>query len=245
MLKMMEATPNYSTGLWVAGATSEKLPNAREEIAMGELVMERIMLVPLFLASAMLSHASANGKSEQHVDAPKEVQALVGTYTGSWTMYGIDDKQQIIKKMAWTDTMKAVDPVVKDGRAMVTTTDEMRFEGSKAPPFKVQGNEGYYLTKDGGLGDYFIETYGQVNRMVKLSDNVMSYAAPAVEQDLMRLGFPKGASGQHVLVKVVLKEQGVETHRISRLTTVTWKDMAGKELALQFVSLQGCHQRQP
>jgi hypothetical protein len=47
-----------------------------------------------------------------------------------------------------------------------------------------------------------------------------------------------------VLVKVVTKEQGVETHRISRLTTVSWKDREGKDRWLQFVSLQGFHKRQ-
>ena len=48
-----------------------------------------------------------------------------------------------------------------------------------------------------------------------------------------------------MLVKVVTKEQGVETHRISRVTTVSWKDKEGKEQTLQFVSLQGYHKRQP
>src|SRR5262249_11528656 len=115
----------------------------------------------------------------------------------------------------------------------------------KAPPFKVQGKEGYFLTKEGALGEYFIETYGQLQRMVKLGSNVWSYAAPAAEQELTRLGFPKGASGQHVLVKVITKEQGIETHRISRVTTVSWKDSDGKERTLQFVSLQGYHKRQP
>jgi hypothetical protein len=46
------------------------------------------------------------------------------------------------------------------------------------------------------------------------------------------------------VIKVVTKEQGVETHRISRLTTVSWKDKEGKERWLQFLSLQGSHKRQ-
>jgi hypothetical protein len=178
-------------------------------------------------------------------DVPKEVRALAGTYTGSWTMYGIDDKGEVVKRMSWTDTMKAGSPEVKGGRAQVTTTDEMTFDGAKGPPFKVEGKEGYYLTKDGGLGEYFIETVGQVHKMVKLKDNVWSYASTAAEPELTRLGFPKGASGEHVVVKVVTKEQGVETHRVSRVTTVTWKDKDGKEQTLQFVSLRGYHKRQP
>lgn len=175
---------------------------------------------------------------------PEEVRGLVGTYTGSWTMFGIDDKGGVVPRMAWTDTIKAEKPEVQGDRAYVSTTDEMTFEGGKIPPYKVQGKEGYLLKKDGVLGDYFIETSGQTNLMVKVGDKVWSYTTPAAVQELGFLGFPKDASGQHVLIKVVTKEQGVETHRISRLTTVNWKDKEGKERWLQFVSLQGFHKRQ-
>jgi hypothetical protein len=51
------------------------------------------------------------------------------------------------------------------------------------------------------LGDYFIETYGQIHRLAKLGTNVWTDATPAAEQELTRMGFPKGASGQHVVVK--------------------------------------------
>jgi hypothetical protein len=199
-------------------------------------------LLPFLIAAwAVSPHAGAGQKP----DVPKEVRALVGTYTGSWTMYGVDDKGEAVKKMAWTDTMQAVNPEVKGDRAQVATTDEMTFEGGKAPPFKVEGKEGYFLKKDGSLGDYFIETFGQVNRLVRVGDNVWSYTTPASAQELARLGFPNGAKGRHVVVKVVGQEQGVETHRISRLSTVTWTDKAGKERVSQFVSLQGYHKRQP
>jgi hypothetical protein len=175
---------------------------------------------------------------------PEAVRALVGTYTGAWTLFGIDDKGQVVKRTAWTDTVTAANPERTGDRAFVTTTDEMKFEGAPAP-FKVQGREGYLLTKDGGLGDYFIDMNGQVRRMVKLADDVWTYAAPADGPELARLGFPNGATGQHVLVKVVTREQGVETHRISRVSTVSWKDKDGGERTTQFVSLQGFHTRQP
>ena len=206
-----------------------------------------VLAPPLFLiaAWAVSPYANADQKPDAPKDIPKEVQALEGTYTGSWTMFGVDEKGEVVKRMAWTDTIKAEKPEVKGDRAYLSTTDAMTFEGGKIPPFKVQGKEGYFLKKDGGLGDYFIETSGQTNRMVMVGDNVWSYTTPAAAQELSRLGFPNDASGQHVLVKVVTKEQGVETHRISRLTTVSWKDKEGKERWLQFVSLQGFHKRQP
>jgi hypothetical protein len=178
-------------------------------------------------------------------EVPKEVLDLAGAYTGSWTIFGIDEKGDAVKRMAWTDTMKAEKPEVKGDTAFVSTTDEMTFEGGKIPPFKVQGKEGYYLNKDGSPGDYFMEINGQTNRMVKVGDNVWSYTAKASAQELTQVGFPKDASGQHVLVKVVTREQGIETHRISRLTIVSWKDKEGKERWLQYVSLQGYHKRQP
>jgi hypothetical protein len=202
-----------------------------------------LVLLPWLYAAQPLTGAGQTEGAAGRV--PGEVRALQGTYTGSWTLFGVDDKGQAVKRMAWTDTMRAGNPELQGDRAYVTTTDEMTFEGGRVPPLKVQGKEGYFLKKDGGLGDYFIENAGQVNRMVKLADNVWSYTAPASAQELARLGLPNGASGQHVLVKVVTREQGVETHRISRVTTVSWKDTGGQERGLQFVSLQGFHKRQP
>jgi hypothetical protein len=147
--------------------------------------------------------------------------------------------------MAWTDTIKAERPEVTGDRSYVSTVDEMMFEVGNIPPLKIQGKEGYFLNKDGSLGDYFIEISGQLSRMVMVGDNVWSYTTPAAGQELGQLGFPTDASGQHVLDKVVTTEQGVETHRISRLTTASWKDKEGVERWLQFVSLQGFHRRQP
>jgi hypothetical protein len=176
--------------------------------------------------------------------APKEVRALVGTYTGAWTSYGIDAKGEVVKRMAWTDVITAEKPEVKEGRAFVTTLNTMTFEGGMPPPVKVQGKEGYFLKEDGTPGDYFVENFGQVQRLVKLAGNVWTSTASLTPQEMTRMGFPSDSYGQYVIVKVVTKEEGVETHRISRLTTVCWKK-DGKERTLQFLSLQGYHKRQP
>jgi hypothetical protein len=208
--------------------------------------MRELRLLPilsLVLFGMAPPHTAADEKKTS--DVPREVRALEGTYTGSWVMYGIDEQGDVVKKMAWTDTMAAAGAEIKGDRAQVKTTDEMMFEGGNAPPFKVEGKEGYFLKKDGTLGDYFIETFGQVNRLVKVGENVWSFTIPAFPQELTGLGFPKEAAGRHVVIKVVGKEQGVETHRISRLSTVTWTDKGGREHVSQFVSLQGYHKRQP
>jgi hypothetical protein len=200
-------------------------------------------MVALLLLGGSIQCRAAEPKTAP--EAPKEVRDLVGPYTGSWTMFGIDEKGDVVKRMAWTDTIKAEKPEVQGDRAYVSTIDEMTFEGGRIPSSKVQGREGYFVKNDGGLGDYFIETFGQTNRMVKVGENVWSYTTPATAQELTRLGFSRDASGQHVLVKVITNEQSVETHRISRLTTVNWKDKEGQEQTLQFVSLRGFHKRQP
>ena len=175
---------------------------------------------------------------------PKEVTDLTGTFTGAWTLLGIDEKGQPVKKMAWTDIIKGENPMVKGDRAYITTTDEMSFEGGKIPPMKIKGTEGYFINQSGSLGNYFIESFGQTYLVLKLSDNVWTYTMPATPQELAQLGFSKVISGQHVIVKVISQEEGKETHRISRVTTVRWKDVEEKERWIQYISLQGFHKRQ-
>jgi hypothetical protein len=204
--------------------------------------------LPLSLVTGFLLLGSTPAlRGDEKVSAtavPKEVRDLVGNYTGSWTMYGIDDKGAVVKKSAWTDTMKAVNPRIKGDRAFITSTDEMSFEGGTGK-FKIDFTEGYFLNSDGSLGDYFVESFGQLRRLVKLSKQSAAYATPAAAQELTQLGFPKGAKGEHVLVKATTSEGGLETHRITRVTTVTWTDKDGKDRTLQYVSLQGYHKRVP
>jgi hypothetical protein len=176
-------------------------------------------------------------------EVPKEVKALVGTYSGSWKSFGIDTQAQVVQVSAWTDTMKAQNPVRNAARAWVSTEDVMVFEGRAGAPFKVLGKEGYRINADGTLGEYFIETFGQTYRLQKLAEGVWTYATDASGQELSQAGFPRGAAGRHVVVKVVTNEAGVETHRITRVTTVSWRDREGKERWSQFVSLQGYHKR--
>ena len=200
----------------------------------------------LILAALALSTLFTTGVFAQSApkQVPKEVAAITGTYTGSWAMFGIDQAGQVVKRTTWTDVIKAENPVVKDDRAYVTTLDEMSFEGGRIPPRKVEGTEGYFLNKDGSLGDYYFETYGKVYRMQRLGKDTWAYTVPADPRELGQLGFSNVSYGQHSLIKVVTNEQGAETHRISRITTVNWKDVEGKDRWIQYVSLQGIHKKQ-
>ena len=175
-------------------------------------------------------------------EIPKDVMAMVGNYAGSWSMYGIDSKGNIVEKMKWTDTMEAMNPVIRDGRAFVETLDKMKFEGS-IPPQQVKGTEGYFLNKNWSLGDYYFETFGQVFKMFQIDKHTWVYSTPANPGRLAFLGFSNVISGRHVVVKEITDEAGTEVHRISRVTTINWKDKDGKIRWKQFVSLKGFHKR--
>jgi hypothetical protein len=205
----------------------------------------RAILISVLVLQCASKTLASGGADDKAIDAsvPKEVRDLAGSYAGEWTMFGIDDKGNVVRKMSWTDKVAATHPEIKGDRAFVSINDDMTFEGGRGK-FKVTGSEGFFLKKDGTVGDHFAETFGSLHLMVSLADNVSSYAAPVSAQEIGMMGFPKDATGQHVLVKVTLKEDGVETHRVTRLSTVTWKDKESKERTLQFISLQGYHKRQ-
>jgi len=202
--------------------------------------MHRVILCFLFVIVSLGEGNSVRGQGNSK-QVPKEVAALQGTYAGTWTMFGIDDKGQVVKRGEWTDTVKADNPTLKDDRAYVTTVDEMLFEG-RPTPMRTEGKEGYFINKDGSLGDYFIEMVGrQVIKMQHIAPDTWVYSVPANLRELAPLGFSNVSSAGHVLVKVVSREDGVETHRITRVTTVNWKDQEGKDRWIQYVSLQGVH----
>ena len=167
---------------------------------------------------------------------------MVGTYTGSWSMFGMDQNGNIVKKMSWTDVLEAKNPEVKDGQAYVTTIDNMLFEGS-IPPQKVTGSEGYYLNEDGSLGDYFIQMAGQTLKMIEIEQDVWAYTSAVNPYEYSILGLTNVLYAKHVLIKVVTREDEVETHRISRVTTVRLTGKDNTDQWIQFISLQGNHRR--
>ena len=203
------------------------------------MAMAGWVMAAMWCASALLG---ADGTNEAR-KIPQEVKTIVGTYSGSWTSFGVDEQGQLVKRAAWTDTIRAENPQVEGDRAYVSTHIEMSFEGGQIPAMKMEGKEGYFLKADGSLGDYFIETFGRVNRGQQIAKGVWVYASEADARELRQLGL-NDASGQHVVVKVVGMEDGVETHRITRITTARWKDAEGKEHVQQFASLAGLHRKQ-
>ncbi len=200
--------------------------------------------LPVLLLALLLSACQPIQRVPAAHGVPQAVRDLAGTYAGSWTLFGIDEAGEAVKLMSWTDTIQAENPQLDGEQAYVLTTGEMVFDNPNIPPLKIAGKEGYFLLPNGSLGDHFVETNGQVSKSTQLGENVWISVTPASAQDLASYGLPNVSSGQHVMNKVVTSEAGVETHRITRITTVTWTDEAGQERSTQFVSLQGFHQRQ-
>lgn len=174
---------------------------------------------------------------------PDEIRSIVGTYRGQWRNFGINENGQVVEIISWTDRLKAEKPVVEGNRAYVTITDEMAFSDPNIPPMTVQGKEGYMLREDGSLGEYFVETYGQMFTMKKLGEDTWAYSVPAFEEQLNYLGFSNVLYARHCMIKVITVSGKIETHRISRVTTVNWKGRQGKEQWIQFVSMKGSHSR--
>jgi len=191
-------------------------------------------------ASAVL----ANAQTPQKARLPDEVQKLVGTAKGRWTSYGLNTHGEIVKRFDYPDELATKDLKVEGDRAFVAYIAKMHFPG-RPDPFTVEGKEGYYLNKDGTLGDYFTEEFGQITRYKRLSEGVWAASTPAYPQELQQFGFSNVIAGTHVLIKVIAKGTNAETHRISRITTVHWKDETGKPRWIQFTSLKGQHEVVP
>jgi len=197
-------------------------------------------LIALLIVCAFVTSSFCE---EQNTEIPKEIQSLVGSYQGEWTAYGIDSIGQVIQATSWVDTMTLSDPVIEGNRVYAPTEDKMYFKGGHIPPMTVSGIEGYFINDDGSLGDYFFEMYGQVYRMQELNDNTWIYAMPGSPQEMANFGFTDIISAQHIMVKVVTQEDETETHRLSRITTVNWKDKDGRDRWIQYTSLEGYHKR--
>ena len=144
--------------------------------------------LPLALAIAV---GWPGGGPIQAPAVPKEVRDLEGNYTGTWTMYGIDQKGEVVKRASWTDTLKATGATVKGDRAFVTWSCEQVFDGGR-PPRKSEGKEGFFIKKDGAVGESYLETFGQTTRLTKLSPTSWSYATTAQPRNSRRWDSQRG-----------------------------------------------------
>jgi hypothetical protein len=85
---------------------------------------------------------------------------------------------------------------------------------------------------------------GQELKMHEIGEDVWTYTASVSSYEYSMLGFSNVSFGKHVLIKAITRKNGSETHRISRVTTLAWKDDSDTERWIQFVSLKEFHERQ-
>jgi len=130
------------------------------------------------------------------------LDAIAGTYTGEWTLLGVDPAGAPRTVSHWTDVVTTADPVVQADRTYLSCTDTMTFDGV-AQPIVVTWTEGFLLEPDGAVGSRYFEQRGQVVVENQLASGIFSYAQAATSQELAQLGFTNVVDGGHVTVKVV------------------------------------------
>ena len=138
----------------------------------------------------------------------------------------------------------AFDARVERRRALVSTIDTITYDDKRLGEVKVEGSEGYELRPDGSLAGYFICMQGHAPvSVVRVSANSWAYATNASRFELQQLGFKKAIRGEHTIIRVVTVDEGVQTHRVTRLSTVRFMDR-GRRRWTQYVSLDGFHRRE-
>lgn len=194
------------------------------------------------LCFIMLLSASFSYGSESALDSVKKI---VGTYTGNWTMYGIESGI-IVEKAAWTDVLTAGNPKLGNGRAYVDVSDVMTFQDGSVRTSNFL--EGYLENSDKTAGERFYEIHGNIMKFKKLTDNDWTYHSVPDLGELWFLGFtsPQNViSSSHVTTKSTTYEGVIDTDHVTRVTTVQWSGDDGSIKSIQFVSMKGEHRRNP
>jgi hypothetical protein len=204
---------------------------------------QRLVALLFIAATAACTAASADPQataSALSAQPPPELLALAGHYDGAWTISGVDAMGNTKTVSSWTDSLDLGNPVVLADRAYISATDHMTFAsgGTHDQDFA----EGFFLNADGSLGDRYYVVSGQTVRETPIADHVFTFAQTASPQELASLGFMNAASGEHVTTEVITFDaDGADVSRLTRVTTVHWKDGAGQDRWTQAVTLQGFH----
>jgi hypothetical protein len=170
--------------------------------------------------------------------------AMIGKYTGKWELFGFDAlKEKIVLKSAWDDEISTGDVVEHSDRVSVAVKNVFTIGGQT---FDLYFTEGYFIGENGNAGERFFEVNEKLTRMTELSEGTWTFVSRLSNEDCYSLGLlPTDViAGNHVTVRVVSRETGVELEQVSRVTTVTFKNAKGEVETVQFVSLKGFHHRE-
>ncbi len=172
------------------------------------------------------------------------LETIAGEYTGEWTLRGVDETGAPKVVMSWTDEVSVpFEPIREPGRAYLSVTDEMTFEGP-VPARTVTFKEGFLVADDGSVGErFFNQGDGGAVVETELAPGVYTFSQVATPEELATLGFTDANPGTHVTVKTTTRDGSVEQEHISRVTTAQWRDADGRPHTTQMVTLEGMHRR--
>jgi len=172
-------------------------------------------------------------------------ERLVGTYTGEWTMFGLDADDKAQAAQNFTDSVTASNPRIENGRAIVDVAATMDMGGG-GPPFQLAFIEGVIVGENGARGDYFVELQGNVQMYKEVKPNVWETESPLNPRDYQAMA---NVTAENVIggwkrsTKVVSWVDGSERHDITVLTHVEYTNAAGKTITVEFTSMVGFHQK--
>lgn len=171
----------------------------------------------------------------------EEINKLAGVFVGEWTAYKLDKDHVAIKALSWKDTLITDEPTINDSLAFVNISSTMVFDNPKMPEYKMNFQEGMKID-NGKIKSHFFTVMGNETIETKIGDNTYIISQAIAPYELKQLGIDEEATGINTTVKVILIENEIEIHKITRLSTITFASDLNLQ-AIQFVSLKGYHRR--
>ena len=193
----------------------------------------------------------ADGDTDADTDADTDctavaleaANAMVGSYEGSWEMFGLDPDDEPVSSMSWTDVATATDPVGEATRAYVSDPDVRVIP--HYGEMEQSWIEGVYVNGDCSLGVAFMEMEGVTTEMPQIEDGHYQYQSEVTENDLWffdNVTSDNLVSGYHVTDKLVTYPDDIETHDITRTTHLEYT-AADVTVVVDFTSMTGTHQK--
>lgn len=167
---------------------------------------------------------------------------LVGTFTGAWTLWGLDSADEQVERAAWTDSATGSNPRIDGDRALVDISNVMDGETWTQ---EMEFLEGVYIEDDGSMGSYFFEIDSVVTLLTETSPGVWEYDSPIISSDysgMVNVTADNLVTGSKHSTKVISFPGGVEHHQITGTTHVEY-DAGGGLQVVDFVSIEGYHDR--
>ncbi len=175
--------------------------------------------------------------------ALQAVEAIAGTYEGSWTMYGLDASDESTVAMTWTDVSTATDPTADDTRAWASVLDIM--DTDQYGQMESEFIEGYMIEDDCSVGVRFMEMDGVVTEMPEIEDGHSQWQTELNTSELWfyeNVDTTNLVSGYHTTDKLVSYPDGLETHEVTRTTHIEYTS-GSDTVVVDFVSMEGSHQK--